>query len=513
MVARRPHEGRTVRWRMSASPCRPGRLPWIALATIGLVLMGQAAAQSCQLRVLARSDAPQVHQGIRDQLIDPGPNQRHVIAEAAAYLTPLHCHAVEQVAFVRDAGDDSGTMGWVYVAHDNDTLHIDARPARASENDLDPRLRPRVVGNVWAAAIETVVHESTHAAVHLLHTQLREGDCLVGPIGCDAPTAASQWDADAIEAARAAAERARLGGGFLAEWTRMHDAFVDAGMALAYGGDGSPAVVPGAGAAAMAAGGFMTAYGSTEPSEDVAEMVAQAQTATLSNATFAGADVSAARADLACQALRAGGGDLTGATAAVYAKLAFLRDVGLVSGPAFERCVGPAGIDVRGADGFHVWDRDVSDRDVSDRDAGYRRTFGGLEVTLGTQASSGRTVFVLEGSGRAIFGSGDDAVETAAEMRLTLDLADADEPIERVSWPRGVYRLGEGANAFSLTLEDAPAGSFVASHGFVLVTSATAERSEGSIVLQRADRPFAPLGVPYAADELPRITFRVSSSP
>lgn len=480
---------------------RPGRPQLLALAFAALLAGGQALAQTCELRVLDRSRAQEAYEGIRDDLVDPGPSQRRVVSEAAAYLAPLPCHAVEQVAFVRDAGDDSGTMGWVYVTHHNDTLHIDARPARASENDLDPRLRPRVVGNVWAAAIETVVHESTHAAVHLLHTQRLEGDCLVGPIGCDGPTDASQWDADAQAAAREAVARLRLGGGFLAEWTRMHDAFVDAGMARAYGGDGSPAVADAA-AEALASGGFMTVYGSSEPSEDVAEMVAQVQAQALSDATFAGASVSAPRSDFACQALRSGSGDLTAATAAVYAKLAFLRDVGLVTEPAFARCVGSAGIDTRDGDGFHVFDRD----------GGFQRTFESLAVTMGAQASTGRTVFVLEGSGRASFGRGDDRVETAAELRLTLDLADADEPIGRVSWPRGIYRLGEGANAVSLTLEDAPAGSFVASHGFVLVTSATAERIEGSIVLQRADRPFAPMGVPYAADELPRITFRVSSS-
>jgi len=128
-----------------------------------------------------------------------------------------------------------------------------------------------------------------------------------------------------------------------------------------------------------------------------------------------------------------------------------------------------------------------------------------LEATLGRHAASGRTVFQLEGSGRAGFGG----EEHPAELVVRLDLADADEPIERVSWPRGIYRLGTGANSVSLMLDGASAGSFVASHGFVLVTTATAERIEGSIVLQRADRPFAPMGVPYAAADLPRITFRV----
>lgn len=79
---------------------------------------------------------------------------------------------------------------------------------------------------------------------------------------------------------------------------------------------------------------------------------------------------------------------------------------------------------------------------------------------MGRHPPTGRAVFQLEGSGRAGF----VGVEHPAELLVRLDLAEDDEPIE------------------------------------------------GSIVLQRADRPFAPMGVPYVADDLPRITYRVDGS-
>ena len=475
--------------RTSHSPVHPRSLI-VASFVAALALSAPAFGQTCELRVLGSDEAAEAYDGVREALVEPGPSQRQVIAEASPYLTPLHCLAVEKVAYVADAGDTSATMGWVYVNHDNDTLYIDSREARASEDDLDPARRPRIVGNVWATAVGTVVHEATHAAVHLLHTQVHEGGCSFGPFGCDEPTDPSQWAPDAVSAASRAVDRLRLRSGFLTEWARLHAAFVEAGMAVDYGGSPSPA----GGSARIAGAGFMTPYGSTSPSEDVAELVAKAQTQGIEGATFAGVAVSAEAEDFACQALGASGASLTQATAAVYTKLALLRDVGLLDESVFARCVGSAGIDTRDATGAHFFGSD-----------GYARSFDHLEATLGRHAASGRTVFQLEGSGRAGFGG----EEHPAELVVRLDLADADEPIERVSWPRGIYRLGTGANSVSLMLDGASAGSFVASHGFVLVTTATAERIEGSIVLQRADRPFAPMGVPYAAADLPRITFRV----
>jgi len=48
--------------------------------------------------------------------------------------------------------------------------------------------------------------------------------------------------------------------------------------------------------------------------------------------------------------------------------------------------------------------------------------------------------------------------------------------------------------------------------GMVLITSATSERIEGSIVMTRAWRPHTTPPVPKAASELPRITFRIDGS-
>ncbi|HZJ10921.1 MAG TPA: hypothetical protein VFD39_14580, partial [Trueperaceae bacterium] len=179
---------------------------------------------------------------------------------------------------------------------------------------------------------------------------------------------------------------------------------------------------------------------------------------------------------------------------------------GLLSAESFAGCVGGMTIDVPG-DGMHFFGRDQSQGSST-----AHTMSGDLYVTMGTESATGRAVFVLEVRGTAQFGSGSDRVDSPARALLTVDLGGDGEDMAGLSWPRGIYRFGEGSTGFRLDLEDAPAGTFVASHGFVLVTSATSDRIEGSIVLQRADRPFAPMGVPYAADELPRVTFRVSGS-
>ena len=92
-----------------------------------------------------------------------------------------------------------------------------------------------------------------------------------------------------------------------------------------------------------------------------------------------------------------------------------------------------------------------------------------------------------------------------------IDLAPADADLRRVSWPRGLYLLDEGATAFTLAFEneEVDGASFIATGGLVLVTRASADRIEGSIVIQEGMR-LSP-AVPLAPAELRRVTFRVTS--
>lgn len=467
----------------------------MAIAT--LLLSGAAAAQSCEITVLGLAERGQLHEDYRDRMVEPGPYQQRLVERSKSYLTPLSCFAVNRVAFVEQPPEDAAATGWVLVYGDNDIVHLDARPLSLSDNALNPSSTSNSgsTGDVWAGGIDAIVHEATHAAVHLLNSQSSVEQCRVGPLACE-PVRATQWSSGAQTAARVAVERARLEGGFVEEWVRMHEAFVQAGMATEYGAyEGSKHD-----ATALTAAGFTSLYGSTKPGEDIAEWVAKTQVGDLQGRSFEGAVVGNPSEDLGCMVMRGAGERVTGSTAAAFAKVSFLRDVGLVSQEAFERCVGGMRIETFGKDGLHLTNDDGSVGTLDDR----------LRAVIG-QAESGAWTFQFTSEGTARHG------DTASPVKatLTIDLAAAgtfaDTPIEEVSWPRGIYVIGQNAE-FRVDFEDVPAATFVGVRGFVLVTRASNDALEGSIVLQLALRPNTLVPVPETGDWLPTpITFRLES--
>jgi hypothetical protein len=482
-----------MRLRPFARP-RHVRLPLLALVlTLFFALAGAAGAQTCEPSVLARDDADAVHPDYRDLIDEPGRYQRLLPSIGADFFTDLLCAAVERVVYVDDAGEESGTMGWVRTDSHNDLVHIDSRPNHADETKLDPSTDRRNAPNVWAGVVNTLVHEGGHAATHLLHTQIVPGDCWFANVGCDAPTDASQWRPQAIEVAREASGRARLGGGFRAEWERMHVAFVEAGMAAPYGAGGLGAQSRDAD---VVGAGVMTPYGLTNASEDIAEMVAKALVDP-SLIRVEGATPNSPRQDRACRVLQ-GADAITFGNAAVLAKLGFLADVGLIDEAAYRRCTGGLALDVRGQDGFHTYTLDSVFQSSYTDD---------IEVSMGLQDANDRIVFALDARGTASFRD----VDSPVELRLLIDLAPSDADVRRVSWPRGVYHLGDGATAFTLEFEneEVDGASFIATGGLVLVTRASADRIEGSVVIQEGMR-LSP-AVPLEPEELRRVTFRVTS--
>jgi hypothetical protein len=483
---------------IALASARPAVLRSIAVAALALpLLLGGARAQSCEPRVLSRSDADEVHEAHRALVEEPGRYQRQLPEVASGFFSPLLCAAVERVVYVEDAGEPSETMGWVRIASHNDLVHVDGRENHADETDLDPDRpgqTPALAANVWAAAIDTLVHEGTHAATHLLHSQIVPGGCLFLAVGCDEPTDASQWRPDAIEVARQASRHARLGGGFRAEWERMHAAFVDGGMAAPYGSGGLSSE---SADRAIAEAGVMTPYGLTSASEDIAEMVAKALVDP-SVVRISGEAPNAAREDRACRALQ-GADAVQSWNAAVVAKLGFLADVGLIVEDVLEACSGGLEVDTRGADGFHTFLLDGTYQSSYTRD---------VEVSMGLQSSNDRVVFALDAWGTASFGD----VDSPVRLRLLIDLAASDADLDRVSWPRGLYWLGEGVTAFTLAFEneEVDGASFIATGGPILITRASADLIEGSLVVQRGMR-LSPT-VPLVPDELRRVTFRATSS-
>lgn len=462
-----------------------------------LLLAATSAAWACELPVLAEANAHRVGEDFRGSIVAPQEYQRRLLTETGRYLTPLHCAGVRDVVFVAGEPDRDGraALGWVYTEQNQSTLHISSLPNSLSEADLKPAPNNRIVGNAWATAIEVLVHESTHAAVHLLNTQVVEGDCTFWFFFCDEATDASQWSAASVALADEAMERMRLRVSFQAEWNRVHSSFVAAGLARPYG----PRLAP----SEVASGGFMTAYGGTAASEDIAEMASQVQASGISDFAAITETVNRGqRTDLGCMAL-AGveRREVPGNLAALYTKILLLRDVGLVTEEAAAACMGRTGIDTRGTPGIHFFTQEGE----------YRRTFtDGLGASIGTRPDGDRYKFQLAAEGTLPV----NGEEHAATFLLTLDMGPASGDIERVSWPRGLYQLELlGENTLVIAVPDAGHVTYHVDNGMVLITSATSDLIEGAIIMNRATRPHAPMGVPMAAADLPRLTFRIGGSP
>src|SRR5690606_13471064 len=156
-------------------PCRTSRV-WVGLL---MTLAASAMAQSCEIELLTRAQAAAVPEQSRSLIVEPGRNQRQLPGVASAFLTSLHCAAVESIVFINDAVEESGLLGSVKTSSHNDLVNLDAREHVLSERSLDPELNPTAAGNVWAGAIDAIVHEGTHAAVHLLESQAEHIDCML----------------------------------------------------------------------------------------------------------------------------------------------------------------------------------------------------------------------------------------------------------------------------------------------------------------------------------------------
>jgi len=423
-----------------------------------------------------------VAHGADVELVRPGPTQRAVIHGALGLMTPLLCHGISRIA-VGDVPEEPGLGGVVRQLSTGDMMLLNVA-AGYTEDELAGSAEQRL------RMIHTLIHETAHAAEALLNAE-----------GSRPAEFTGDWTPPSRDLAAETIERVRLEKSLIIEWQRVHLSFVDQGWAAPYGQEGEArqaARERSAGETAQA--GFMSRYAGTFYAEDIAETVAW----TYLGDAYRDAGIPEGprqTEDYGCQRMRAHDGDgVPSRFAAVYTKLHFLKDLGLVRPGDVDACTGPVALP-NDEPGFHFWQDDE-----------YRRTFGrAVTAVIGT-APSGRYVFEMKAEGEAAFGD-----EThPARVRLVLDLAPGDVPVEQVPWPRGVYELGllagydlgnlanrAGATAgsgFSLRLEGARAGDFDVYEGFALVAEASNERIAGSLVVQRAMRLSAPLPVPQTWD-------------
>lgn len=404
----------------------------------------------------------------------PGPYQLAATQAALARMTPLLCQSIRRIAFayVPDVGN---ILAAVNSFSAGDLLMINISTL-LSEEELETKLSRRLMLQA------TIAHEAGHAAETLLTVESSGNDTLL------ARNYSGSWGFPARTLANKTIENVRLEVGMEAEWQRMHESFVAVDWAGGYGkfpserGD-PPVWNPGD----IANAGFISQYASTNWAEDIADTVAHAYYSRIVGDAYEENGVGHLRGDLGCIEMNAyQENNLPSKLAALYTKLQFLKDLGLVHSEDVKECTGENLGIPRDEPGFHVW-----------QDGSKKRSFqNGLAAHIGTR-ESGVPVFEMEGTGQAGF----DGKNYPAKVKLRLDLGNRFQGFDKVSWPRGVYELGlTGDNNFTIRIDGAKAGNFDAMDGFVLVAESSAKRIAGSVVLQRVFRLNAPMPVPERYD-------------
>lgn len=404
----------------------------------------------------------------------PGPYQLASTQAALARLTPLLCQSIGRIAFayVPDVGNILAAVNSVGAG---DTLMINISTL-LSEEELETKLSRRLMLQA------TIAHEAGHAAETLLTVESSGNDRLL------ARNYSGAWGFPARTLANKTIENVRLEVGMEAEWRRIHSSFVAVNWAKDYGAFPSERGDPPAwNPVDIANAGFISQYASSNWAEDIADTVAHAYYSRTVGDAYEANGVGHLRGDFGCIEMNAyQEKNLPSRLSALYTKLQFLKDLGLVYPEGVRECTGENLGVPRDEPGFHVW-----------QDGARKRSFQNqLAAHIGTK-ESGVPVFEMEGTGQAGFGD----KTYPAKVKLRLDLGNRFQGFDKVSWPRGVYELGlTGDNNFTIRLDGAKAGNFNAMDGFVLVAESSAKRIAGSVVLQRVFRLSAPLPVPERYD-------------
>lgn len=417
--------------------------------------------------------------GPRVQLVLPGPWQLATTQGALERMTPLLCQGIGRIAYGRVERETS-IEGGVNSVGAGDLILINVG-ADFGERTLEEALSRRLFMQ------RTIIHEAAHTAETLLTSE-----------GVRAGQYGGMWGLAPRTLAQRTIENVRLAKGLEDEWVRMHQSFVSQGWASGYPSwldDGAER--PGWSAQQIAEGGFMSQYGSQAWWDDIAEFVAHAYIGPELAAGIQRAGISNdLREDGACREMQGHDeDDVPSRLAAVYAKLLFLRDLGLVTQEGVDACTGPNLGLSSSEPGFHF----------SQGSMRLRKFLNGVEAGIGTKGG-GKRVFTMKGNGQVVVGDG----TYPASLELRLDLGGRFDSLDEVSWPRGVYELGLfGDDNLMLRVEDAPNGNFDAMDGFVLVAESSNKRIAGSIFLRQAFRMQAPLPVPQVFDPPLNIRFLI----
>jgi len=452
----------------------------VAVITAFLPLGAAAAHPACDsIRILSGSDKDEVHWSLEDKLVPATRNQRGVVREAFELAPPLLCAAVRRVAFVYEPAKQ-GVSGKNKSNDRQDLVYLNAAAPRFQDQLLGSSERARV------EAMQTVLHESTHAATRLLYTRSKEAP----PAWLEWRPDEDLWEGEALALADEAIARTRLEKGVFQEWGRMHASFVAAGLAHAYYGDDWSGVL-------ADAPGFASAYGGEDIAEDIAEIAGWA----LVSRRFRGVlgDDTDSTLDQACLQMRKESGpSIPARLAAVFTKVAFAHSLGLLDDEAYDECVGRLAIRGDGS-GFFTWeDGDLSRAYTSD-----------VEGTLGT---AGDGEWVMQMSARGSIGVEDEG-ERNARIRFTLTIETDEDDVDLVSFPRGHYRIGPGQypfNTLQITYrkDGDDALAIEVFEGDVLIARGGTDVVEGAVFVRRYINYTELIKVPVPPKTPMLITFR-----
>lgn len=491
LLRNEPHQMERMKL-ATGNPCcsiftRPRVVVLALIATMGAPPPALAAwppSKCVHVQVLGANDTDQIsweHDGglfsDNSRLMDARPNQLDALGEALDMMPEVLCNAVQKVAFIYrppEEGKTSVVDAWTKSNDRQNLVYLntwDDLYWNQNRIDRNPSFR--------AAAIQRMIHESTHCAIRMIQSQQK-----AKPVGLlQQRPEESLWPARARKLAKDVITKNRLEPGVLREWQRMHDAFVAAGMSTAYWGKDWPKK-HNMTAEEITNAGFTSAYGGEQAMEDIAEMASWA----IVRGTAEDPE------DAACRVMnRRSGSSISRDDAAVFTKLGFVRTLDFITEQQYKSCVGSLGFRTDG-EGFYSYRvDDLSNKYTSNVKAG-----------LGRPGTVDHIVFQLSAEGEVSISNAatGDSTNVPATVELLLNVsmpsslhdpmlgvpAADSTSIDEVSFPRGVYFIGDRHKSKSrlrIRRNDNDNIIMDVSQGVALVGRASTQLVEGSVFLQR----------------------------
>lgn len=417
-----------------------------------------------------------------DDVVVMDPIHEALIQSSLHMLTPAHCAGVGRVVLVDSA---RSTTGGGVAAWTGDLIEIN-RGLQDGAAAFDARTLARSPES-RAFFRHSVIHEAAHTAHNLINSRH------------DSVNYVGDWAPSEVSTMFAAVKKMRLKAGLDPAWMQLHNSFLLLAWAephLKLPGTTQQKIDEEMNAIKdlphdqITERGFISVYGAKDVNEDFAETVTHPITRKLFEDSNIEYGLGAKRGDLGCKTLNERPpGRVNHRVAALYTKLSMVRDMGMITQEQFDDCVGPVGLarpDTRLAlfvdDELSLTFRDVTTHFGTERVYEFAiQAKGDVPTTEGVRVGN-FTFFThpLWPPGIADHNRRDASYVRGA-FRVELDGLDTRPPDTRQS----------------ITFENDRHLSHYATDGYALIARATDDVYEGAIIINAAERTFAPFGVPH----------------